>query len=212
MSKFTSDDPTLGSWPWILIVTLPFLPREIAARRPPILVLDLTQHDKSVIPSTSCTARFLSFYYRGNSRLCTLLSRGVHAQGVAKSWLESQPRTRIETDEPGYLHAKSLSLLFGFPDSVGVSISAIVVLKVFVTAVFVFLEFWSWRIALKLPCLTHSHTLTHPAVVISVSQRARTYVRETRLLARDKQTYLVGVHKRVPPTSDRESVCDQHCT
>ncbi|CAM9776899.1 unnamed protein product [Ectocarpus sp. 12 AP-2014] len=43
-------------------------------------------------------------------------------QGVAKAWLESQPRTTIETDTPGYLHAKSLSLLFGFPDSVGVKI------------------------------------------------------------------------------------------
>lgn len=47
----------------------------------------------------------------------------VPAQGVAKAWLESQPRTTIETETPGYLHAKSLSLLFGFPDSVGVSLA-----------------------------------------------------------------------------------------
>ena len=45
-------------------------------------------------------------------------------QDVAKGWLESQPRTKIETDTPGYLHAKSLSFLFGFPDSVGVSLRA----------------------------------------------------------------------------------------
>ena len=44
---------------------------------------------------------------------------------MAKAWLESQPRTRIETDTPGYLHAKSLSLLFGFPDSVGVGLSIV---------------------------------------------------------------------------------------
>eukprot|EP00903_Cladosiphon_okamuranus_P018796 g17291.t1 len=46
----------------------------------------------------------------------------AEVQDVAKSWLVSQPRTRIETDTPGYLHAKSLSFLFGFPDSVGVKI------------------------------------------------------------------------------------------
>lgn len=43
-------------------------------------------------------------------------------QTVAKEWLMSQPRTTIETDIPGYIHAKSLSLLFGFPDSVGVKV------------------------------------------------------------------------------------------
>ncbi|CAM9259990.1 unnamed protein product [Ascophyllum nodosum] len=43
-------------------------------------------------------------------------------QAVVKSWFESQPRTKIETDRPGYLHAKCLTLLFGFPDSVGVKI------------------------------------------------------------------------------------------
>lgn len=49
----------------------------------------------------------------------------ARAQDVAKAWLESQPRTKIETDTPGYLHAKSLSFLFGFPDSVGVSFSVL---------------------------------------------------------------------------------------
>eukprot|EP00752_Nemacystus_decipiens_P012653 g11207.t1 len=46
----------------------------------------------------------------------------TEVQDVAKAWLESQPRTKIETDTPGYLHAKSLSFLFGFPDSVGVKV------------------------------------------------------------------------------------------
>lgn len=41
-------------------------------------------------------------------------------QTVARDWLLSQPRTTIEVDTAGYLHAKSLSLLFGFPDSIAV--------------------------------------------------------------------------------------------
>ncbi|CAN0472859.1 unnamed protein product, partial [Laminaria digitata] len=42
------------------------------------------------------------------------------AQAATKDWLESQPRTRLVTDNPGYIHAKCLSLLFGFPDSVNI--------------------------------------------------------------------------------------------
>lgn len=49
------------------------------------------------------------------------IPNAVRAQTVAREWLESQPRTKIETNTPGYLHAKSLSFVFGFPDSVGVS-------------------------------------------------------------------------------------------
>lgn len=49
-----------------------------------------------------------------------LRSKRLGRQETARGWLESQPRTRIETETPGYLHAKSLSLIFGFPDSVGV--------------------------------------------------------------------------------------------
>lgn len=41
-------------------------------------------------------------------------------QATVKAWMESQPRTTIETERPGYLHAKCLTLIFGFPDSLGV--------------------------------------------------------------------------------------------
>lgn len=41
-------------------------------------------------------------------------------QATVKDWMESQPRTTIETERQGYLHAKCLTLIFGFPDSLGV--------------------------------------------------------------------------------------------
>jgi len=64
-------------------------------------------------PTANCFCRSLLFFVVRFFRAC-------RAQGVAKAWLESQPRTKIETETDGYLHAKSLSFLFGFPDSIGV--------------------------------------------------------------------------------------------
>lgn len=43
-------------------------------------------------------------------------------QRTVRSWILSQPRSKIFFEEPGYLYAQSLSFLFGFPDNVGVKI------------------------------------------------------------------------------------------
>eukprot|EP00904_Undaria_pinnatifida_P007677 jgi/Undpi1/4039/HiC_scaffold_16.g07406.m1 len=54
----------------------------------------------------------------------TFKSSVEDVQAATKDWFDAQPRTRLVTDTPGYIHAKCLSLLFGFPDSVGVKMFA----------------------------------------------------------------------------------------